>query len=202
MFIMFWFHSLTSTLTMLIKRFFTARTPQTLPANIVIVLVLGVHTQRLPWDTSALPSRWMDKVHVPNGKAPLSWLPEMPLLLPDKVLREVLVQVLAGSVRMLLVGLEPLCQVSHFGRRTLQDCLRIMTLLEVNLLLILQVDRKAIDRGKLLVHWGLKQVPACLHRTNITCINVLLDLIHRSYLHSGTVWALVDVLVDVLDSLD
>jgi hypothetical protein len=34
------------------------------------------------------------------------------------------------------------------------------------------------------------------------CINIVLDLIHRPYLDSGLIWALVDILVDVLDSPD
>ena len=123
-------------------------------------------------------------------------------MLPDKVLREVLVQVLAGRVRMLLVGLEPLCQLGDLGSRVIKDSLRVIIWLEVDHLLILQVNRKAIDSGKLLVHGELKDVPTGLHRTNIAGIYIILDLIHISNLDSSTVRALVDVLVDVLDSLD
>ncbi len=98
-----------------------------------------------PVQVEVLPSRWMDKVHVPYGKALLPWLPEMPLGLPDKVLREVLVQVLGGSVRIILVGLEPLCEVCLLGRGALQDLEGVLTWLEEDLLLILDMDREAID---------------------------------------------------------
>src|SRR5882724_6471310 len=85
-------------------------------------------------EIEALPSRWMDEIHATNGKSPLSWLPAMPLSFPDKVLREVLIGMLRGSVRILLVGLEPLCQMSLLGRGTIQDILKLIIALEVDLL--------------------------------------------------------------------
>jgi len=63
----------------------------------------------------ALPSRWMNKIHATNGKSPLSWFPAMPLSLSDKVLREVLIEVLTGCGRIFLIGLEPLCQMCFLG---------------------------------------------------------------------------------------
>src|SRR5882762_3307332 len=96
-------------------------------------------------EVEALPSRWMDKIHATNGKSPLSWLPAMPFGFPDKVLREVLIEMLRGSVRILLIGLEPLCQACFVGRGTIQDILKVIIALEVDLLLILQMNRKAID---------------------------------------------------------
>jgi len=132
----------------------------------------------------------------------LPWLPAMDLGMPDKVLREVLVEELGGQVRVLLIGFEPLCQVSDLGSRVIKDSLRVIMFLEVHHLLILQVNRKVADSGKLLVHMTLKDVPTGLSRTNIAGINVILDLIHISNLDSGAVRALVDVLVDVLDCFD
>jgi len=60
-------------------------------------------------EIEALPSRWMDIIHVTNGKSPLSWFPAMALSISDKVLREVLIEMLRGSVRILLIGFEPPC---------------------------------------------------------------------------------------------
>ncbi len=153
-------------------------------------------------EIEAFSSRWMDKVHATDGKAPLPWLPEMGPSIPDKVLREVLVEVLGGQVRIHLIGFEPLCQLGHLGSRVIKDSVRVIMFLEVHHLLILQVNRKAVDSGKLLVHMTLKDVPTGLSRTNIVGINVILDLIHISNLDSGMVRALVDVLVDVLDHFD
>jgi len=153
-------------------------------------------------EIEALSSRWMGHVHATYGKAFLPWLPAMGSGIPDKVLREVLVEEMRGQVRELLIGFEPLCQVSELGSRVIKDSLRVIMLLEVHSLLILQVNRKTTDSGELLVHVKLKDVPTGLDRTNIAGIYVILDLIHISNLDSGTVRALVDVLVDVLDSLD
>src|SRR5882762_9310086 len=155
-------------------------------------------------EIEAFSSRWMDKVHATNGKALLPWLPVMGMgfVMPDKVLREVLVEVLGGQVRIHLIGFEPLCQLGHLGSRVIKDSGGVIIFLEVHHLLILQVNREAVDSGKLLVHMTLKDVPTGLSRTNIAGINVILDLIHISNLDSGAVRALVDVLVDVLDCFD
>src|SRR5882724_12346465 len=88
----------------------------------------------------ALPSRWMDKVHATNCKSTLSWLPVMPLSFPDKVLREVLIEMLRGSIRIFLIGLEPFCQMSLLGRGTIQDILGVIIVLEVDLLFILKMN--------------------------------------------------------------
>ena len=52
------------------------------------------------------------------------------------------------------------------------------------------------------MHGELKEMPACLHRPNVVTINVVLDFIHISNLHSSPVMSLVDILVDILDCLD
>jgi hypothetical protein len=135
--------------------------------------------------------RRMDHVHVTDGKLSLSWLPVMGFGIPDKVLREVLVQVQGGRERIILIGFEPLNQVSHLCSRAIKDSLRVIIWLEVDHLLILQVNRKVIDSGKLLVHGELKDVPTGLDRTNIVGINIILDLINISNLDSSTVMALV-----------
>jgi len=69
----------------------------------------------------------------------------MALSIPDKVLREVLIEMLRGSVRVLLIGFEPLCQMCLLGRGMLQDFLRVIIALEVDLLFILQMNREVID---------------------------------------------------------
>jgi hypothetical protein len=56
-----------------------------------------------------------------------------------------------------------------------------------------------------MMHGKFKDMPACFDRTNISTIDVFLDFIDLllfPYLHSGEIVAFINILVDVLDSLD
>jgi hypothetical protein len=65
------------------------------------------------------------------------------------------------------------------------------------------VDIESIDIGNSLVHLEGINTPKGLTLSNITCIQILFDLILAgAELHSGAIMALVDVFVDVLDGLD
>src|SRR6266478_6653135 len=90
------------------------------------------------------------------------------------------------------------------------------------LLLILEVDRKSVYRRKLQMHCKLKEPPTGINWSNVSCIEVLLNLIQHltitlflnivtlpsipgilwsiglSNSNCSHIWALVNVLVDVL----
>ena len=72
-----------------------------------------------------------------------------------------------------------------------------------NRLLVFKMNLKANNIGDMLLHGKEIETPHSLTVTDVACIQVLLNLILTSAkLHSGPVMALVDILVDVLDSLD
>jgi len=70
-------------------------------------------------------------------------------------------------------------------------------------LLVTKVNLKAYNIGNLLLHMKEIEAPQSLTATNIACIQILLDLILApAKLHGSPVMALIDILVDVFDSLD
>ena len=66
------------------------------------------------------------------------------------------------------------------------------------------MDRQTIDIRGLGMHCEFVDVPTGFNRSNVMCIKILLDLIPVliENLKGGSVMTLVDILVDVLDSLD
>jgi hypothetical protein len=65
------------------------------------------------------------------------------------------------------------------------------------------VDLKAYDIGNLLLHVKEIEAPQSLTAADITCIQILLDLILASAkLYGGSIMALVHILIDILDSLE
>ena len=66
------------------------------------------------------------------------------------------------------------------------------------------MDRKAIDSRKLSMHAKFHDVSTALHRANVASIKILLDFITVLFvknLKGCSVMTLVDVLVDILDSI-
>jgi hypothetical protein len=64
------------------------------------------------------------------------------------------------------------------------------------------MNRKSVDTGLCTMHGKFKDTVTTLHRSNVTCIQVLLDLIAILVilkLQGGTVMAFEAVLVNVLD---
>src|SRR5260221_14700948 len=71
------------------------------------------------------------------------------------------------------------------------------------MVLIRKMDVKTQNTGNMLLHFKKVETPLCLTPADITCIQVKLDLILGSpKLHSSTIMAFVDILVDVLDCFD
>jgi len=85
--------------------------------------------------------------------------------------------------------------------------MRIIIIIKVNNLFILEMHREAIYRWLFFMHWKLVCMPASLAGTNITTIDILLDLINNLvtiaiHLESAEVMAFIDVLVNVLDGFN
>jgi len=102
------------------------------------------------------------------------------------------------------VGFKPSSKAGFLGTISVQDIIYVIVCIEVDHLLIWEMNRETIDSRGLGMHSELVDVPAGFNRSNITCINILLDLIYVLIkdFDCGPVMALVDVLVDVLDSLN
>jgi hypothetical protein len=82
------------------------------------------------------------------------------------------------------------------------DILCFIARVEEDHVLVLEMHWKTIDCGAFLMHGELKSVPACLRWTYVMTIDVILDLIYLlSNFDCGQVVALVDILVNILDSL-
>src|ERR1700723_1314501 len=146
----------------------------------------------------------MNKRHATYGKASLTGLPLFPLGIPSKFLRKILIEVVVGF-RDVLIGLEPHCELGILIPCMFQNFIGFIICMEENHLLILEMDGETIDRRLFHVHWKLKDVPACFDRTNVTTINIILNLIDcliLAHLYSGKIVALVDILVNILYGLD
>src|ERR1700690_3693442 len=146
----------------------------------------------------------MNKRHATYGKASFMGLPLFPLGIPSEFLRKILIEVVVGF-RDVLIGLEPCCELGILIPCTFQNIIGFIVCMEVDHLLILEMDREVIDGRLFHVHWKLKDVPACFDRTNVTTINIILnliDLLVLAHLYSGKIVALVDILVNILYGLD
>ena len=72
-----------------------------------------------------------------------------------------------------------------------------------NWLLLGKMDRKVQNTGLMILNLKEIKVSGCLIAANKMRIQIVLDLILSSVkLHSGTIMALVHILVDVLDGFD
>ena len=65
---------------------------------------------------------------------------------------------------------------------------------EHDLLVVLQMNGKAFDVMRFILHDELKETPASLWRTDVPGIKVLVDLIHM-HAHCGSVMPFMNVLV-------
>src|SRR5258708_25267563 len=81
--------------------------------------------------------------------------------------------------------------------------MRISNSIENDLVLIRKMDLKSQNTGLMILHFKKVEMAVCLTTADIMCIQVKLDLILGSpKLHSSTIMAFVDILVDVLDCFD
>jgi hypothetical protein len=72
-----------------------------------------------------------------------------------------------------------------------------------NCLLVGKMDIKAQDTWFMVMHLKEIETPACFTATDVSGIQVLLDLINTgAKLHGGAVMTLVDILVNIFDGLD
>jgi hypothetical protein len=125
--------------------------------------------------------------------------------MPDHLVRKVLVEGIVDiGILIKTVGLEPCskCGVPIFI--SLKNFLKgISARIENNRLLVGKMNSKTQNTRFIILDFKKVKMPVGLIATNIACIQVKLDLILGSAkLHSGMIMALVDKLVDVLDSFD
>jgi hypothetical protein len=153
----------------------------------------------------ALSRRRVGIIHPANLKAPLSLSPDTCLLLPDHLVGKVLIEGIVDiTILIKMIGLEPCSKSGVLIFMSLKSLLKgISARMENNWLLLGKMNGKTQDTGFMILDFKEVKAPVCLTAANIACIQVKLDLILGSAkLHSGAVMALVDILVDVLDSLD
>jgi len=153
----------------------------------------------------ALASSRMGIVHSSNGKASLPRFPFVSALIPHKLGGKVLIENLMCNFWILLVGFEishescVLCSCSVYN---LLHCFR-MVLIPCDALLVWKVDLKANNIWRGTMHDKVKKMPKGLTGRDKASIKILFDLILACpKLHSNTIMALVDILVDVLQGFD
>ena len=102
------------------------------------------------------------------------------------------------------IGLEPSSESGVLVLMPLKSFLRSLPVrIDDNSLLLRKMDCKAQNTGLMILDMKEVMAPGCLIAADITCIQVVLDLIMGSAkLHGGTIVALIDILVDVLDGFD
>jgi hypothetical protein len=101
-----------------------------------------------------------------------------------------------------LVSLELCHELGILVDGTICDICCFIARVEEDHLLVLEMHRKMIDCGAFLMHGELKDVPAYLRWTYVMTIDVIIDLIYPlSNFDCGQVMAIVDILVNILDSL-
>src|ERR1700724_281151 len=143
-------------------------------------------------------------VHASDCKAPLTWFPFAIFEVGDESRGKVLIVDVAGSF-VLGIGLEVGGKGGVAAPCSLDNLLqRIDTIfIPCDHLLTWKVDLKVDDVGIDCMHLISHQTPKSLALRDVACIQIELDLILTlAKLHSGTVMALVDILVDVLDASD
>ena len=101
---------------------------------------------------------------------------------------------------LLCIGLKPTHELSDFG--ILHQFMNTIVLTEHYSLFSWKVNWNTIDCWPLHMHGKLKDIVACLSRGDISCIKIGTNFITSFLLYSGSVWTLIDVLVNVLDCLD
>ncbi len=152
-----------------------------------------------------LSSRGMGIIHSANLKASLSDSPNMPVLVSDHLVRKVLIKgIINDTILMLIIGLEPSSKSGVPVLMLLKSLLKsIPARIENNWLLLGKMNCKMQNAGLMILDLKEIKVLVCLTAANITCIQVVLDLIMSSAkLHSGMIMALIHILVDVFDSFD
>jgi hypothetical protein len=129
----------------------------------------------------------------------------MCFLLLDHLVGKVLIEGIVDiTILIKMIGLEPCSKSGALIFMLLKSLLKgISAGIGNNLLLLGKMNGKTQDTGFMILNFKEVKALVCLTAANIACIQVKLDLILGSAkLHGGTIIALVDILVDVLDSLD
>jgi len=153
----------------------------------------------------ALSSRGMGIIHPAYLKAPLPDSPDMPSLVPDHLVRKVLIEgIIDDTILMFSIGLKPSSKSGIPVLMPLKSLLKSIPIgIDNNCLLLGKMNCKAQNTGLMILDFKEVKAPVCLTAANITRIQVVFDLIMSSAkLHGGAIMALVHILVDVLDSLD
>jgi hypothetical protein len=153
----------------------------------------------------ALSRRGMSIKHPAYLKAPLPDSPNISVLVPDHLVRKVLIEgIVDDTILMKSIGLEP---SSKSGVPVLILLKKLLKSIPVRMdddgLLLGKMNCKAQNTGLMVLNLKEVKAPNCLTGADIACIQVVSDLIMGSAkLHGGAIVALVDILVDVLDGFD
>jgi hypothetical protein len=153
----------------------------------------------------ALSSRGMSVIHPANLKAPLPNSPNICVLVPDHLVRKVMIKsIVDDTILMKSIGLEPSSESGIPVLMTLKSLLKSIAIrANDNWLLLGKMDRKTQNTGLMILDLKEVKAPVCLTAADITCIQVVLDLIMGcAKLHGGAIVTLVHILVDVLNSFD
>ena len=123
---------------------------------------------------------------------------------PDHILWEFLIGVILSTNSKILVGCKPFCQLGLCRWWSICNFKNVIFRVKVDCLFIFYVNREAIDCWKLEVSGELQDVPASFYRSNVSWVNILFDFVNVSSrdFQCCMIWALVYVLVYVLDGLD
>jgi len=143
--------------------------------------------------------RWRCKVHATDGITLFSWLPNLDFFIIDPSLGKVLISSIPG-LRLGLIYFKPSSKRSVLCCAPIHDIVDAFICIVVDQLLVFQMDWKTINGGALSMHRKFKYMPAAFCRTNIACIQVLLDLITILVIgetESGAVMAFEDVFGNV-----
>jgi hypothetical protein len=118
-------------------------------------------------EVKALSSFGTDKVHPAYDIALTTWLPLPWLLLPNELLGKVEITDIL-CIGQSGIGCEPLCEGSLLEGLVVQQHLWVIVFIVMDVMLVLEMDRQAIDGGLLLMHLVFQHVPASLCRTDVT----------------------------------
>jgi hypothetical protein len=153
-----------------------------------------------------LSRRRVSIIHPANLNALLPGCPDTPLPVPDHDVRKVLVEGATdgGIIMIKSIGRKPSSKCGVPVLIALKSLLKSVPVgMNDNCLLLGKMNCQTQNTGLMILNFKEVKTPVGLTAADIARIQVKLDLILGSAkLHGGAIMALVDILVDVLDSFD
>ncbi len=145
-----------------------------------------------------------DEVHSSESEAALTKSPFLLLLLPDEMLRELLVCVLTRNIgeRGVPVRFKESCEHGALASSALLNDFWVLGRVESDQMLARKVDLQAHNVRELFVQVKVEQSPDRFRSSDITTVDELLDLVVHAELDCASVVALVYILADVLQGCE